>query len=105
MKWMIMRFFLKGKQRKKINGFKKMNELNKENIEIVKYSYSLEKGDYIKHVFYEFETGMAVKFGRNEDEKILWVPKSVIKGGWNKDKQHSQEVCIRPPIPLKWKQR
>ena len=61
-------------------------------------------GNYINKIFYEFETEKAVKFGRNIDEKILWIPKSLIKGGWKKDKKRAQNVKVKYPARLYWKE-
>ncbi len=72
--------------------------------EVVEFSYSLKEGNYIKKIFYEFETERAVRFGRNHDEKFLWIPKSIIKGGWKKDKKVPQNIRIKYPIPLYWKE-
>jgi len=81
-----------------------MSEDNKVDNELVEYSYSLKEGNYIRKIFYEFETEKAIKFGRNEDENILWIPKSIIKGGWNKDKKKSQNIRVKYPIKLSWKE-
>ena len=81
-----------------------MSKNNQEDNELVEYSYSVKEGNYIRKIFYEFETEKAVKFGRNDDEKILWIPKTIIKGGWNKDKQKSQNIRVKYPIELSWKE-
>jgi len=81
-----------------------MGEENQEKGELVEYSYSLKEGNYIKKIYYDFETEKAVKFGRNEDDKSLWIPKSIIKGGWKKDKKMPQNIRIKYPIPLKWRE-
>lgn len=62
--------------------------------------------NYIKDIYYERETnGGAIMFGRQKDDKILFVPKTVIKGGWKKDKVYPQTIKIRFPIELFWKER
>lgn len=81
-----------------------MSEENQKDGEKVEYSYSLKEGNYIEKIYYEFETDKAVKFGRNLDEKVLWIPKSIIKGGWKKDKKLPQNIRIKYPIPLLWKE-
>lgn len=63
--------------------------------ELVKYSLNKDLENYIEHIYYEFETDKAVKFGRNIDEKVLWIPKRLIKGGWKKDKQMPQNVKVK----------
>ena len=73
--------------------------------EIVEYSFDLNIGDYIEKIYYEYETNNAVLFGRNIDERALWVPKSIIKGGWKKDKKMPQKIIIKYSIPLYWKER
>ena len=73
--------------------------------EIVEYSFDLNIGNYIEKIYYEYETNNAVLFGRNIDERALWVPKSIIKGGWKKDKKMPQKIIIKYSIPLYWKER
>ncbi len=82
-----------------------MSKDNQKDGEVVEYSFSLKNGNYIEKIYYEFETNKAILFGRNIDEKALWVPKSIIRGGWKKDKQIPQNVRIKYPIPLYWKER
>lgn len=73
--------------------------------ELVEFSYSLKDGNFIKKIYYELETERAVMFGRNEDDKILWIPKSIIKGGWYKEKKKPQNLRVKYPIPLNWVDR
>lgn len=80
-----------------------MND-HQEDGELVEYSYNLKDGNYIEKIYYEFETDKAVKFGRNEDDKILWIPKSLIKGGWKKDKKLPQNIRLKYPAKLYWKE-
>jgi len=80
-----------------------MSDGNQDEGESVEYSYNLKDGNYIGNIYYEFETNKAVLFERNLDEKGLWIPKSIIKGGWKKDKKIPQNVRINYPIPLYWK--
>lgn len=82
-----------------------MSENNQEDDELVEFSYSLKDRNYIKKIYYERETEKAVMFGRNVDEKVLWIPKSIIKAGWSKDKTISQNIRIKYPVPLNWKER
>jgi hypothetical protein len=44
-------------------------------------------------------------FGRNIDDKVLFIPKSAIKGGWKKDKKKAQNNKIKFGIELYWKPR
>ncbi len=44
-------------------------------------------------------------FGRQKDEKIFFVPKTAIRGGWKKDKTLLQTIKIRFPIKLICKER
>ncbi len=72
--------------------------------EIVSFAYDLKSGgSYVKNVFYELETDKAVMFGRNGDDKVLFIPKSAIKGGWIKDKKKAQNIAIRFGIELRWR--
>lgn len=82
-----------------------MSKDNQKNGELVEYSFDFNIGNYIEKIYYEFETNNAVLFGRNIDEKALWVPKSILRGGWKKDKKMSQKIIIKYPIPLYWKER
>lgn len=77
-----------------------MSKDNQKNGELVEYSFDLNIGNYIEKIYYEFETNNAVLFGRNIDEKALWLPKSILRGGWKKDKKMLQKIIIKYPIPL-----
>lgn len=65
-----------------------------EDVETPKILYDVTKGNYIDNIFYELETEKAVMFGRNTDDKVLWIPKSAIKGGWNNDKKTPQSISL-----------
>jgi len=82
-----------------------MSEDNQADSELVEYSYSLKNGNFLENIYYKFETEKAVMFCRNIDEKILWIPKSTIKRGWSKDKKNPQNIRIKYPIKLYWKER
>jgi len=62
-------------------------------------------GSYIEKIFYESETPLAVRFGRNIDDKVLFIPKSEIKSGWSKDKKKAQNIIIKFGIKLYWRAR
>ena len=74
-------------------------------MEIVEYSLNIDFENCIEKIYYELETEKAVMFGRQEDEKILFIPKSCIKGGWKKDKLYPQTVVVNFGIVLYWKPR
>jgi len=74
-------------------------------MERVSLGFDLSVGNYIEKIFYELETDKAVMFGRNEDDKVFFIPKSVIKGGWSKDKNKEQKIVLKFEIHLYWKQR
>ncbi|HEC39603.1 hypothetical protein LCGC14_0498220 [marine sediment metagenome] len=59
----------------------------------------------IEDLYFELETERAIMFGRQKDDKILFVPKTAIKGGWKKDKVLHQTIKVRFPITLFWKER
>ena len=60
----------------------------------------------IKDIYFEGETrGGAIIFGRQQDDKILFVPKSAIKGSWKKDEVFPQTIKIKFGIKLYWKER
>ena len=75
-------------------------------MEIVSFSYNMvEGGSYIEKIFYERETPKAIMFGRNIDDKVLFIPKAAIKGGWIKDKKKAQNIQIKFGIKLYWRPR
>lgn len=75
-------------------------------MEIVSFAYSMtDGGSYVEKIFYELETDKAVMFGRNIDDKVLFIPKSAIKGGWSKDEKKAQRIFIKFGIELYWKPR
>jgi len=78
---------------------------NNSNEEIVSLVFNFKDGHYIEKVFYELETNSAVMFGRNIDDKVLFIPKSAIKGGWIKDKKKAQKIKLKFGIKLYWKPR
>jgi len=78
---------------------------NNSKMERVSLVFDLKVGNYIEKIFYEFETDKAVMFGRNIEDKILFIPKSAIKGGWSKDKKKAQKISIKFGIELYWKPR
>lgn len=89
-----------------INHIRVNNITDKNNLEIVSFAYNMvEGGSYIEKIFYELETSLAVMFGRNIDDKVLFIPKSAIKGGWKKDRKKAQNIKIRFGIELFWKPR
>jgi len=75
-------------------------------MEMISFAYNLaDGGSFVEKVFYELETDKAVMFGRNVDDKVLFIPKSAIKGGWIKDKKKAQNIRIKFAIELYWKPR
>ena len=90
----------------KTNRQRSNNITDNNNSEIVSFAYNLtDGGSYVEKIFYELETLKAVMFGRNVDEKVLFIPKSAIKGGWIKDKNKAQNIKIKFGIKLYWKPR
>ena len=82
-----------------------INEKNS-NEEIAELSFFAGKGNYVKEVIYIYESGDAVKFGRKKDSKILWIPKSLIKYGWEKEAGAIQNIFIKDFVshfPHKWR--
>lgn len=75
-------------------------------MEVVSLAYSLsDGGSFVEKIFYELETDKAVMFGRNIDDKVLFIPKSAIKGGWKKDKKKAQNITVTFGITLYWRPR
>ena len=75
------------------------------NEEIAELSFLAGKGNYIKEIFYIEESDKTVKFGREKDNKSLWIPKSLIKGGWKKEVGVIHNIFIKDFIThleLKW---
>ncbi len=90
----------------KTNRQRLINITDNNNSEIVSFAYNLtDGGSHVEKIFYELETLKAVMFGRNVDEKVLFIPKSAIKGGWIKDKNKAQNIKIKFGIKLYWKPR
>ncbi|TES95889.1 MAG: hypothetical protein E3J90_08980 [Promethearchaeota archaeon] len=90
----------------KNNPQRLINITDNNNKEIVSFAYSMtDGGSYVEKIFYELETPKAVMFGRNIDDKVLFIPKSAIKGGWKKDKNKAQNIKIKFGIKLYWKPR
>ena len=53
----------------------------------VEFSYDFSIGNFIKNAYYETETNRAtLVFKDNIGTYQLWIPKSIIKYGWNKDR-------------------
>ncbi|MDX1798932.1 MAG: hypothetical protein R3255_09820, partial [Candidatus Lokiarchaeia archaeon] len=72
--------------------------------ETVDYTYKYGSGVVIKNVYFDFETEKAVKFKREKDSKILWVPKQFLKKECNKDRNHPQNIHLKfKPKDLYWK--
>ena len=84
-----------------------INITNKNNNdkEIVSLAFSLKDGNYIENIIYELETKDAVMFCRNIDDKVLFIPKSAIRGGWAKNKKKAQNITITFGIKLYWTPR
>ena len=74
------------------------------NKEIVETKYHPNKGNYIPDVFYEFEKGGAVVFSRKKDGKITYIAKTLIKGGFHRNKDNPQDVRLMNycTIPFYW---
>ncbi|MBD3212225.1 MAG: DUF87 domain-containing protein, partial [Candidatus Lokiarchaeota archaeon] len=45
-----------------------------------------KKGDFVDGLYFVWETDKAVKFSRESDDKILWIPKAAINGPWLTDR-------------------
>jgi hypothetical protein len=72
--------------------------------EIVETSYHPNKGNYISEVYFEFEKGGAVVFSRKKDGKITYIVKTLIRGGFHRNKQEPQDIKLVPycTIPFYW---
>ncbi len=68
--------------------------------EIVRVSYDLAKGTYIKILYYENEIEKDIIFKNNNFEKSCLIPKSFVQKGWKKNKNSPQNIYIFPHIYL-----
>ena len=90
------------KEREK-NGEELSDKIKKEQADI---KYDVNRGNYLENLFYEKETNLAVRFGRKNDEKVLWIPKSIIRGGWGKEQTKAQEIVLSfIPPNFGWQER
>ncbi|MEJ2249615.1 MAG: ATP-binding protein [Candidatus Lokiarchaeota archaeon] len=53
-----------------------------------------EKGEFVDDLYFSWETEKAVKFKRESDGKVLWIPKSAIKSPWFNDRTEPQKVYL-----------
>ncbi|MFX0030156.1 MAG: UvrD-helicase domain-containing protein [Candidatus Hermodarchaeota archaeon] len=86
----------------------RFNPLNIDNAsskkEHVEYTTRFRKGVIIENLIFDFETEKAVKFRRNKDTKILWVPKAVLKKEFIRDRKTPQNIQLKfKPRNLSWK--
>lgn len=64
-------------------------------VEYVETKYDMTKNaNYIENLIYESETSGAVRFGRTKDGRVLWIPRSIIKDGWDKDSPNEQKIYL-----------
>lgn len=73
----------------------------------VEFSHDFSKGNFVKNVYYETETDRAILvFKDNTGSYQLWIPKSIIKISWNKDRQKPQNIYIKWGSPdFNWRKR
>ena len=73
----------------------------------VEFSYNFSKGNFIKSVYYETETDRAILvFKDNLGTYQLWIPKSIIKYDWNRDKQKPQNIYVKwVPPDFNWQKK
>jgi len=73
------------------------------NRDLVEFSYDLtDSSNYIKDVYYDYETDKAVKFTNQTSDRYFWMPKSMIKHGWEKNQQMPQNIKVRYHLELPW---
>ncbi len=63
--------------------------------EIVKISYDIAKGNFIKDLFYVTETEKAIKFKTKSEDKFCDIPKTYIQNGWKKDMKNPQNIYLK----------
>lgn len=61
------------------------------------------KSNHLEKVFYEHDSLKLVMFRRKSDDKIIFVQKSAIEGGWPEDREKSQNVKLKLEIELYWR--
>jgi len=99
--------FINEEKAKIMNDTKSSRFFNDKNLssnELVEYSSKYKAGVFIKDVYFDFETKKAVKFHRDKDSKILWIPKQFLKKECSKDRSTPQTVQLKfKPRDLNWK--
>lgn len=73
--------------------------------ELVETKYHPNKGNYIPNVYFAFIKGGAVVFRRKNDGKITYIQRTLIKGGFHKNKDKPQDIRLMPycTIPFYWR--
>jgi len=75
-----------------------MKAINKDDLKrkfVVADGYDL-KGDYLKNVYYDQQNDTRVLIYKNKNHQLhKWFPRSLIIGGWIKDKENPQNVHVK----------
>jgi len=72
--------------------------------ELVEAKFDMNKGNYIPNIYFEFEKGRALVFRNKIGDKIVYVPRNYIRGGFIREKNVAQDVKLMDyySIPLYW---
>ena len=84
-----------------------MKVINKDDLKrefVVAEGYDI-KGDYLKNVYYDQHNDTHVLIYKDSNRQLhKWFPRSLIKGGWDKDKENPQNIYVKwiPPKKYYW---
>ena len=91
----------------KIFTFQRMKTINKDDLKrelVVADGYDLT-GDYLKNVYYDQQNDTHVLIYKDKNRQLhKWFPRSLIIGGWVKDKKNPQNIHVKwiPPKKYYW---
>ena len=75
-----------------------MKTINKEELkrQFVQAEGYDSKGDYLKNVYYDQQNDTHVLIYKDKNRQLYkWFPRSLIKGGWDKDKENPQNIHVK----------
>jgi len=84
-----------------------MKAINKDDLKrefVVAEGYDLT-GDYLKNVYYDQQNDTHVLIYKDKNRLLYkWFPRSLIKGGWVRDKENPQNIHVKwiPPKKYYW---
>ena len=84
-----------------------MKTINKDELKrefVIAEGYDLT-GDYLKNVYYDQHNDTHVLIYKDKNRQLhKWFPRSLIKGGWDRDKKNPQNIHVKwiPPKKYYW---